>query len=117
MAKRRAVDDPNVKKMGFWNTDDPEEVRKHRKDKDWDLITAVLAFMNAASANASYRGTARCRLCGDRLGGSDMLTPDGKWVFPAGWEHYIVQHGLAPTDDEFGSAAESWFKTVRESWE
>jgi hypothetical protein len=31
------------------------------------------------------------------LGCCDMITPDGKWIFPQEWDtHYIAKHGLAP---------------------
>ena len=42
------------------------------------------------------------------LGACDMLTPDGKWIFPQMWDtHYIAKHGLTP-DREFVKDAVAW---------
>jgi len=68
----------------------------------------VLAYMAASSPYQRYRGWASCRVCGAMLGSADMETPDGKFLHPSGWEHYILEHGVRP-EEPFLIGAKEWF--------
>lgn len=110
--------------MGFWSSEESsskdrkEILSKVRQLTDAELATVFLYMGNSRRAVA-YMGDAYCRLCkneydsvdhrltGWHLGSQDMLTPDKKWRFPEGWEHYITVHGVAP-DQPFITAASAW---------
>jgi len=69
--------------------------------------SACLLYMDQSTKHLQYRGFAACRICGERLGTADMLTPDGKFTFPQCWQHYITAHEVRP-DEEFIQAAMDW---------
>jgi len=70
-------------------------------------VAACLDYMAAATVHQAWRGYAGCRLCNVRLGTTDQLTPDGIWIFPEQWEHYLVEHGVRP-DVDFIKDALAW---------
>lgn len=75
----------------------------------------VLHYMASSRVWERYMGWAECRLCGAHLGSADMITPDGRWVFPEKWEHYIIAHGVAPTDPDFSVDAVAWSRRQKEN--
>lgn len=78
--------------------------------RDGEERDTVLRYLRAGAClgeGHQYKGFARCRLCKQALGSHDMVTPDGKWLFPEGHEHYITEHGVRPRDD-FVLAAVAW---------
>jgi hypothetical protein len=117
--KAAGIPKPEPKRMGFWKLDswdseDAEDARDAEVREKCGIMTdretvACLAYMEAASTTASYMGWATCRVkdCGTQLGTSDMLTPDGRWVFPERWDHYILAHGVRP-DEAFIQDALVW---------
>ena len=105
----------SCQKMGYWETERSDfsarraEVLAHCQPLATDERTSVLAYMDAADVGISWRGSATCRLCSARLGSRCMVTPDLKWRFPEGWQHYILKHDLRPTDPAFVLDAVAWF--------
>jgi len=102
------------RQMGFWKTDDPNEVLARQIPMSDQELGACLRYMMFARIRQEWRGYANCRfpLCGGKngwttLGSRDMITPDGKWVFPEKWDHYITEHGIRP-DDDFVKDALAW---------
>lgn len=56
---------------------------------------AALAALKGGREGASYRGSARCRICNARLGNKDMY--NAKYIWPEnGPEHYVKVHGVVP---------------------
>ena len=53
------------------------------------------------------------RAMGHMLGGADLITPDGKWMYPQGWEHYIEAHSVKPWDEDFIADAVAWRSSRR----
>lgn len=113
--------------MGYWQlaSGHPrarQEVERHIKPMTDLEKTAALAYMGHAIRGPGYRGSAWCRVCPSmkeqgirnvnhgvgHLGSCDMITPDGKWRFPEKWEHYITEHGVRPTKEQFIRDAVAW---------
>jgi len=94
-------------KMGFWETHNQEEILQYEGISPSDYYL-VLHYMCAAKPIDHYFGRACCRICGVKLGCADMLTPDGKWIFPEKWQHYVIVHKLHPTEVAFISDAHTW---------
>jgi len=105
---------PNIEpikeyKVGFWP--DPYWSGPHSYPLAQSLVVpgwnntkegrACISYMKAGLPYNPQRGYAYCRLCRARLGSSDMLGPDGKWVYPERWEHYIEKHSVKPDEEEF----------------
>jgi hypothetical protein len=76
------------------------QVEKEVKSKIGSMTSeqkeSVLDYMKNSIPCESYMGYASCRLCDLILGSRDMITPDGKWVFPEKWDHYITGHSIKP---------------------
>jgi len=85
----------NLQRIMFWSED--------HKPKDFigaltkenisraDQNKVLLALQNGKSL-ARYRGSARCRICEQRLGSSDL--GNDVFVWPSGCEHYIISHDV-----------------------
>lgn len=41
-----------------------------------------------------YKGSSLCRFCGCVNGSADLT--DGAWVWPEGYAHYLLAHGVVP---------------------
>ena len=59
-------------------------------------MSAVMVYMADSMRAVGYMGFSACRMCGERAGTYDMMTPDYKWRFPEKWQHYITAHGFKP---------------------
>lgn len=84
-----------MKKEGFWsNTHKPEP---NKVPSVWAAqFVALLDKVEARASERGYKGSAKCRICGQR-NGSTEFTYKG-WVWPAGFRHYIVEHGVKPSE-------------------
>jgi len=103
---------PKTKTVGFWENGagtlaGQQEVWAARGDITAAERRALHAYMKAATVEASANGVAKCRACKDRLGSQDMLTPDGQFIFPSGYWHYIDVHEVRPPST-FICAAMDW---------
>lgn len=99
-------------KVGFWKEGPggyEEDVKFLRGDLTFKEKEAVLAYIAASTKHAQYKGWASCRECKMRLGDSDMLTPDKKYLFPERYEHYICDHRVLPPEG-FRRSAMKWYK-------
>ncbi len=91
---------------------------------------AVVAYMKAGWSALLGLGYAQCRLCPDQpsgatldevgrrnmpplIGSADLIGPDGKWMYPQGWEHYIEVHSVRPWDEVFIADAVRWHNSPR----
>jgi hypothetical protein len=102
-------------KVGFWKTSLAEECL-NCADPDWKTThefeyKAVLAYLDFGMDEKSYKGSAKCRICGAKLGSSDMLTPDMKWRFPEKFQHYITKHDVVPPSEPFIDSAVRWYRS------
>jgi len=61
-----------------------------------------------------YKWWANCRLCGNGLGDSDLLTPDSKYLFPELWWHYIEEHSVKPKNEDFIQDALDYYNTYKD---
>ena len=99
--------------MGFWKTDCLRKQRAREEVLQHVGITPkeaeiVLWYMNAAEPVEWWKGYSGCRVCGALLGTKDMQTQDGRWVFPEKWQHYITEHNIRPTEEQFVKDAQAW---------
>jgi len=94
--------------VGFWKTKSAPKKRCAKKWTSGKQKRAVLAFIKAGTVVNTSKGWANCRLCGAKLGCSDLLLPTGNFLCPAGFEHYIEKHGIKPPK-KFIDAAVTWY--------
>ena len=99
-------------KIGFWKNnagteEGRNEVNSFHGSMDDAETKCIIKYIEASEKGMGYMGWASCRACGDRLGSRDMSTPDGKFMFPQGYEHYILKHYVRPPE-EFIRAATEW---------
>lgn len=105
----------DAKRVGYWKSPGPkaggtEEVAAAQGPMANGETDAVLAFIEAASIHMAWRGMALCRVCHLKmLGSCCMVSPDKMFIFPAQYEHYIVEHGVRPPED-FIAAALKWYE-------
>ncbi len=110
-----------LKAMGYFNAWAGEEALARQEypgtlvHDETDRI-AVLAFMDAAKVHQAWKGMADCRVCRCRVGACCMVTPDGKWKFPQNWQHYIIEHDMAPTGKFVADALRWWHRRKRNVW-
>jgi len=98
-------------RVGFWNnarndypqfpmpvaTDMPQELR--------EVLVNALRDVETAAHKVGLRGPSQCRICGDRSNGSfeyslePISKTSGGWVWPQGFAHYILEHGVRPPED------------------
>jgi len=109
LAERKAqgAPKPEPRRDGFWTCARDEEARSAIFPMTDEEIVAIVSYMEASTAHAQCLGFANCRICNVRLGTADMITPDGKWIFPERREHYVLAHGVRP-DDDFVADALAW---------
>jgi len=96
-----------------WSRSDPYPPAQALIVSDWNKTKegrACISYMKAGRPFRPQKGYAHCRLCGARLGSSDMNGPDRKWTYPEKWEHYIEEHSVRPDTDEFIKDATRWSK-------
>ena len=59
----------------------------------------IVKFLKSFDIRKCYKGSAYCRICGDRLGSSCFIKNGLQW--PSKAEHYITEHNLwIPEFDE-----------------
>jgi len=91
--------------IGFWKTRTSTEIERYI-DESWkgsEEYEKVLVYLENSYPDKRYKGISTCRFkaCGARLGSCDMVTSDEKWVFPEGYEHYLIEHGVKPNNPDF----------------
>jgi len=94
--------------MGYFKTQDAEEALAWVKPMTDAERLACIEYLKAGGMGFGWKGLARCRVCGEAMGTTCNLTPDGKWKYPAKWEHYIEAHDVRPPDEGFILSALAW---------
>ena len=100
-----------TERIGYWeNASNTEEGRKEVEAAEGMMTAeeheAVLKYIEASEIVIRYKGFARCRACGKPVGSCDMLTPNKRFVFPQGYEHYITAHSVRSPEDFIKTAVE-----------
>lgn len=95
-----------VRQEGFWS--DTYRPADHL-DPTWrgPERAACLRFIRAGTRTHLSKGWAECRICGEKLGSSDLLLPGGHYVCPDRFDHYLRKHRLKPSS-RFIKAAVAW---------
>ena len=57
----------------------------------------IVKYLNEGKTHASWKGWSTCRICG-KMNGSTCLK-NGKFVYPSGYAHYIIDHNIMPDLD------------------
>jgi len=100
----------NAPRMGYFETHDPAEALVLVAPMTEAEKSACISYLKAGGWGVGWMGYAACRICGQCLGTSCNLTPDGKWRYPARWEHYVEVHGCRPPSEKFIRDALAWVK-------
>lgn len=98
-------------KIGFWKEKDI-----NYPDLNWfqsEEYHACIKYLNAGRKYKGYKGWANCRICKARLGTYDMISYDKKWIYPEGYEHYLIEHKLKPSRSQFIIDAVNWTRGLR----
>lgn len=88
----------NKQREGFWFSTREPWFPKPVPSVDWpgrDAFVAKLRKLESTLEPAAYRGVSPCRLC-DKTNGNEEYT-SGRWTWPSGFLHYIVDHGVRPS--------------------
>jgi len=68
-------------------------------DESWDTEqrNLVINYLESGKTKHRWRGISRCRFCG-KSNGSTCLS-DGTYVWPSGFAHYLMEHGVKPSEE------------------
>ncbi len=95
----------NDKRIGFWR----KEVDKDETGplpfphlsalKATDMFLKKVGYIQSRMSRLDgrvkcYKGTSRCRLCGDRNGSREYVL--NGYVWPSGYLHYLEKHDIEP---------------------
>lgn len=93
-----------LKRVGFWNNDSNYYPHlpnvKDFVDLTWDENERLLVadyLTTVGKENEAYKGLSICRIC-SKFNGSTDLT-DGVYLWPEGFAHYVLEHGVKPPQD------------------
>lgn len=93
---------PELIVIGYW--DDPATPGKWPRVEDfidlsWDEDDRdfVGRYLQTGLVVAAYMGYSTCRVCG-RTDNGDLELSDGKFVWPNGLSHYVLNHGVRLPD-------------------
>ena len=93
----------NRKVEGHWRSHESSEenlpwpVATDMQQPIKDYLLNSLRKVEEKAHSVGYRGISMCRICGC-MNGSREYEHKG-WVWPAGFAHYIEQHGVVPTQE------------------
>jgi len=101
-----------TEKIGYWKNDagtieGKVEIGQHSGTMNTTEGKAVVKFIEASKIHDMYRGCSICRVCGKENGSEDLISPDGNFIFPEGYLHYITCHSVRPPEN-FIAAAIRW---------
>ena len=94
--------------MGYFETNDAAEALAWVKPMTEAERVACVRYLKAGGLGIGWKGIASCRVCGETMGTTCNITPDGRWKYPAKWEHYIEAHDVRPPNEEFITSAIGW---------
>lgn len=84
------------KVLGYWSEDvNPCDY----VDESWDeeQRNAVILYLDSYDSLYWWRGSSRCRFCDIRNG--SRCQSDGTYVWPSGFSHYLLEHGVKPPQE------------------
>lgn len=92
---------PNTKDgpaIGYWYSKYQPDL-PHPQDfvqEDWDhnVRDMVIRYLESGKVLYQWRGYSGCRFC-QESNGTKCLT-DGTYVWPEGFAHYLLEHGVKP---------------------
>jgi len=87
---------------GHWrqSIDEDSEWPWPTPDPDWPgrgVFLERLARIESSAYRVIYRGISRCRVCGESNGHEAFRLR--RWEWPAGFRHYVTEHGVRPSAD------------------
>lgn len=90
---------PSPMREGFWfSEDEPRLPIPIGADHPWTGLAWFVQCLQKLEVNlqpVAYRGSSRCRLCGQRNGNEEFNSSGWKW--PSGYRHYIEDHNVRPS--------------------
>jgi len=123
------------KQEGFWySEDEPEYPFPKEHTGEWgkdEFLSALIALEDKLMAEyaimvkkyneggkyeatnvESYRGSSECRICKCINGSREFSYNNWKW--PEGFRHYIIEHGIKPSDEFILMIRNEQIKTTTE---
>ena len=99
MTRREPID---VNYEGYWRTtrDEENESPWPTPQEDWAGREPFLLCLDRAEADAervAFRGHSFCRVCRCANGSEELRL--SRWVWPAGYRHYVAEHSVRPSID------------------
>jgi hypothetical protein len=96
----RRIEDDYPFWEGYWRStaDEVRDLPWPVADTAWPGRVTFLAALDKVepfAARVQYRGLSPCRICACDNGHETLLLDD--WHWPAGYRHYIADHGVRPT--------------------
>lgn len=87
---------------GYWRPSqkDADDLPWPESENGWAGQAAFLRALHLIEKNAraiAYRGISPCRLCG--RGNGHQSFQFREWEWPEGFQHYVADHQVRPTDD------------------
>jgi hypothetical protein len=93
----------NLIQIGFWYSD-VDSIKDFPKVEtamgwSWDPVerARVAEYLKFGKKHEQWRGSSACRVCGLDNGSQDLT--DGFYVWPQGYAHYVLEHGVKPPQD------------------
>ena len=99
---------PEIRAVGYWryiwplhpsqedNTAHLPDPRELIRPEPWpdDVKEALVEYLNSKTHDwVGYRGSSRCRICGEYGHGSHDVS-DGVYKWPSGLSHYVAEHDV-----------------------
>lgn len=106
------VKEDNRTYVGYWPYGDEGVVEVSRQMGQMSQLEqeAVGRLLNNPTATTQWRGSSGCRVCGVRNG--SRCFSHGEFVWPEGYWHYVLEHGVRPPQEMIGYATQ----LVRDGW-
>jgi len=87
-------------RIGYWKNKDepdlPDPSDFIDKKWDWEEQDKVVKYLTRDQfCSTVYKGWSTCRICGCKNWSADMT--DGTYVWPSGFQHYVLGHNVKPT--------------------
>mgnify|MGYP001598340626 CR=1 FL=1 len=86
--------------IGYWYSSKYNDAQKypdpHLLETTESVDNHLVEYLNYGQACNFYRGSSSCRLCGIRLGSSELS--DGEYIWPKGLDHYVSEHKIKLPD-------------------
>ncbi len=96
------MEQPRV--VGYWSPPDEYPDAKKCVNEQWaeehpDEFLMLCEHLENGEHHAAYKGQSRCRICGEANGSTELT--DGKFYWPQGLLHYVLEHHVIPPNPGF----------------